>query len=206
LSIFNRIAAIENKINSIETRLDTGLGPSVGHGGKHFPGQGTPQKGGAEFEQIINSMTDGQKFKPGAGAAAPSAQQQMNSASVRPIVQEAAGKYNLDPCLIEAVIKQESAYDANATSCVGAQGLMQLMPETAEWLGVKNPYDARENVMGGAKYLSQLMDRFDGDLTKVIASYNAGPTTVAEYGGVPPYPETQNYVEKVLKNYGDFKA
>ena len=137
---------------------------------------------------------------------APSAQQQLDSASVRPYVQEAAAKYNVDPALIEAVIKQESAYNASAQSPVGAQGLMQLMPGTAKDLGVANSFDPRENVMGGAKYLSQLMTMFDGNMTKVLAGYNAGPGNVQKYGGVPPFKETQDYVEKVLNNYSDFKA
>jgi soluble lytic murein transglycosylase-like protein len=83
---------------------------------------------------------------------------------------------------------------------------MQLMPATAKELGVENSLDPRQNVMGGAKYLRQLIDQFDGNLTKVIAGYNAGPGAVDHYGGVPPYPETQNYVAKVLKNYEDFKS
>lgn len=83
---------------------------------------------------------------------------------------------------------------------------MQLMPGTAKDLGVANSFDPRENVMGGAKYLSQLMTMFDGNLTKVLAGYNAGPGNVQKYGGVPPFKETQDYVEKVLNNYSDFKA
>ena len=83
---------------------------------------------------------------------------------------------------------------------------MQLMPATAKELGVENSLDPRQNVMGGTKYLRQLLDQFDGNLTKVIAGYNAGPGAVSRYGGVPPYTETQDYVAKVLKNYEDFKS
>lgn len=202
MSIFNRIASIEKKISSIEGRLAGGQSPIINPGTGKYVKQ--PAEGAASFEKIINSLADDEKFEPGAaGHVSPA--QKMNSASVRPYVTEAAQKYGVDPDLIEAVIKQESAYDAGVSSHVGAQGLMQLMPETAKELGVENSFDPRQNVMGGAKYLSQLMDQFEGNLTKVIAGYNAGPGAVAHYGGIPPYAETQNYVDKVLSNYEDFK-
>lgn len=200
MSIFNRISAIENKISSLEGRFETGPAPQVG-----AKNSKVTAAHGAEFASIINSLADEDKFKAGASAK-PSAAQQLNSASVQPYISEAAAKYNVDPALIEAVIKQESSYNATAASPVGAQGLMQLMPETAKELGVENSLDPRQNVMGGAKYLKQLMDQFDGNLTKVIAGYNAGPGAVSHYGGVPPYAETQEYVSKVLKNYEDFKT
>lgn len=200
MSIFNRIAAIENKISSLEGRLDGGAGPTAKRLNKKAAA------GGADFAHLINSLAEEEKFKPGATQGASSGAQKLNSASVQPFVSEAAAKYDLDPALIEAVIKQESAYDAGAQSHVGAQGLMQLMPETAKELGVENSFDPRQNVMGGAKYLRQLMDQFDGNLTKVIAGYNAGPGAVSHYGGVPPYTETQDYVAKVLKNFEDLKA
>jgi len=201
LSIFNRINAIENKINSLESRLSDSAAPTgkIGKAERSEPG-------GVSFTSLVNSLSD-QKFQPQASSSyRPTQKQQLDSASVRPYVQEAAAKYNVDPALIEAVIKQESAYNASAKSYVGAQGLMQLMPGTAKDLGVNNPFDPRENVMGGAKYLSQLMEMFDGNLTKVLAGYNAGPGNVQKYGGVPPFKETQDYVEKVLNNYSDFKA
>lgn len=203
MSIFNRIAAIENRISSLDRSLTSGgAGPAANQGTKFIKGV-QPQAMG--FENLINSLADEQQVKPGASAGV-SPGQRLNSESVRPYVQEAATKYNLDPALIEAVIKQESAYDTAARSAVGAEGLMQLMPETAKELGVENSLDPRQNVMGGAKYLRQLLDQFDGNLTKVIAGYNAGPGAVSHYGGVPPYAETQDYVAKVLKNYDEFKS
>jgi soluble lytic murein transglycosylase-like protein len=204
LSIFNRINAIENKISSLEGRFEDRPMPSArGVGKKNFPTNAQ----GVTFDNLVNSLAD-DKFKPGQSSSSspPSAAQQLNSASVKPYVQEAAAKYNVDPALIEAVIKQESAYNASAQSHVGAQGLMQLMPGTAKDLGVQNSLDPKENVMGGTKYLAQLMDMFDGNLTKVLAGYNAGPGNVQKYGGVPPFEETQNYVEKVLNNYSEFKS
>lgn len=204
MSVFNRIASIENKISSIEGRLASKTSPAS----SSIAAQQTAA-GGANFEHLVNTLSN-EKFQPGAstrtGAAATSPQQRLDSASVQPYIQEAANKYGVDPALIEAVIKQESAYDPQARSHVGAEGLMQLMPETAKELGVQNSLDPRENVMGGTKYLSQLIEMFDGNLTKAIAGYNAGPGAVSHHGGIPPYAETQNYVEKVLQNYGEFKA
>ena len=209
MSIFNRIAAIENRMSSLESRLSGGSG-SQDYSKKNKSDQ--PQ-GPASFQNILSSLSD-QKFVPDAHAPAPvnapsaptNEAQKLNSASVQPYVAEAAAKYDVDPALIEAVIKQESAYDAGAQSGVGAQGLMQLMPATAADLGVENSMDPRQNVMGGAKYLSQLLGQYDGNMTMTLAAYNAGPGNVAHYGGVPPFEETQNYVQKVLKNYGEFKA
>lgn len=121
-------------------------------------------------------------------------------------VKQSSISHNLDPYLVCAVIKSESNWDPEAESNQGAQGLMQLMPETASDLGVKNAYDPKDNIMGGAKYLGQLMEMFNGDMTKTIAAYNAGPGSVQQYGGVPPYQETQNYVDKVLGYYQENKG
>jgi soluble lytic murein transglycosylase-like protein len=114
-------------------------------------------------------------------------------------VRRAAEKYNLPPELITAVIRAESNFDAQAVSSAGAQGLMQLMPATAEELGVKNPFDIEQNIDGGAKYLRKMLDRFGGSLRKALAAYNAGPGTVSKYGGRVPYPETRQYVQRVLR-------
>ena len=115
-------------------------------------------------------------------------------------IRQAAGKYGVDPKLVSAVAEVESGFHQGAVSATGAVGVMQLMPETAESLGV-NPYDAEQNISGGAQYLKQMLDTFDGDLRKAVAAYNAGPEAVREYGGVPPYSETQQYVSSVLDLY-----
>lgn len=119
----------------------------------------------------------------------------------RSIIQEAASKYGVDPKLVESVIKVESDFRPKAVSKSGAIGLMQLMKATAEDLGVRNRFDPRENVFGGTRYLSGLLRRFDGNLKLALAGYNAGPGAVEKHAGIPPYKETQNYVEKVLKHY-----
>ncbi|MGB5106863.1 MAG: transglycosylase SLT domain-containing protein [Candidatus Zixiibacteriota bacterium] len=107
--------------------------------------------------------------------------------------------------LLRAVIMQESAGDTNATSHKGAAGLMQLMPDTARSVGVQNPYDARENIMGGARYLRQMLNRF-GDIETALAAYNAGPGNVEKHGGVPPFAETQEYVKRILSELSEVKA
>jgi Rod binding domain-containing protein len=124
----------------------------------------------------------------------------------QPIIQEAADKYNVDPDLIAAVIAQESAGQSNEVSSKGAIGLMQLMEDTAQDMGVHDIKNPRDNILGGTKYLNQMLDRFDGDLTLALAAYNAGPSAVAKYNGVPPYKETQDYVKKVRAYYEAFKA
>ena len=120
------------------------------------------------------------------------------------MIEEASQKNKLDPHLVKAVIRQESNFNARDISRAGAQGLMQLMPGTARALGVGNSFDPYQNVHGGAKYLKLMLDLFDGDLTRALAAYNAGPNAVIKYGQIPPYKETRHYVRQVLKYYDTF--
>jgi soluble lytic murein transglycosylase-like protein len=113
------------------------------------------------------------------------------------LIREAAALYNVDASLIRSIMQAESAFDPSAVSRAGAMGLMQLMPGMADAFGVEHPFDPRENIMAGARLLRELLDQHHGDVKLAVASYNAGPTAVANYGGVPPFRETQGYVKKV---------
>lgn len=122
-------------------------------------------------------------------------------AEIRRLAADAARRHGLDPDLVVAVAGVESGFRPTAVSPKGAQGVMQLMPGTARDLGVTDPLDPAANVDGGTRYLRDLLARFDGDLSKALAAYNAGPGAVARHQGVPPYRETQDYVKKVLRRY-----
>lgn len=114
-------------------------------------------------------------------------------------------KYGVDPMLVKAIVKAESDFDHMAVSEDGARGLMQLMPETARMMGVRDIHDPEENVEGGIRYLSSLLRMFSWDVRLAVAAYNAGENAVLRYGSVPPYPETRNYVKKVLAYYNSFR-
>ena len=117
------------------------------------------------------------------------------------MISDASLQNGVDPRLVAAVVRQESAWNASAVSPVGASGLMQLMPATAKFLGVTDVFDARQNIFGGTRYLRTLLDTFNGDLDLALAAYNAGPGAVRKYKGVPPYRETRAYVAAIRANY-----
>ncbi|REJ05373.1 lytic transglycosylase domain-containing protein [Halobacillus trueperi] len=120
------------------------------------------------------------------------------NAGVDQLIKKASERYGVDEKLVRSVVKAESNFDAGVVSHAGAQGLMQLMPATAKGLGVTDPFDPEQNLMGGTKYLRQMLDRYDGNTELALAAYNAGPGNVDKYEGVPPFRETQNYITKIL--------
>lgn len=117
------------------------------------------------------------------------------------LIKKAAEQFQLPERLISSVIKHESNFNSQTVSHAGAQGLMQLMPGTAKFLGVQDSFDPEQNITGGARYLRQMLDQFDGQINIALAAYNAGPGNVRKYGGIPPFKETQNYVTKVLNSF-----
>ena len=153
------------------------------------------QKPDAEFQKILDSSVQN-KAKTNT----------VSRSEIDNLITKYADKNGLDEDFVKAVINQESGFNPNATSHCGAMGLMQLMPATAQGLGVTNAYDAEQNIEGGTKYLKGLMDRFGNDKSLALAAYNAGPNAVKKYGGIPPYAETQNYVKKVLSKYDTYKG
>jgi soluble lytic murein transglycosylase-like protein len=192
MDILAEISAVQNRIAEI-----TGV-----------PAPGDNAGGSPAFQRALASAM--RAAGPG-GPAAEAAGAQAAPAPVAPeqidaLVNQNSNTWQVDPSLVKAIIANESGFDANATSKVGAQGLMQLMPATAQSVGVRNSYDPAQNVAGGTRYLKGLLDRFNGDMRLAVAAYNAGPGAVEKYGDVPPYPETQNYVQNVLYSYAKYRG
>jgi len=149
-----------------------------------------------------NTLSLGTPFANNVTAKAPTTSTPTyKSQAWRSAIDEAAAKYGVDPKLIKAVIQHESSFNPNAVSASGAIGLMQLMPQTARSLGVSDPFDPKQNIEGGTKYLKQLLDEFGHNEALALAAYNAGPANVKKYNGIPPFPETERYVQKVLQTY-----
>jgi soluble lytic murein transglycosylase-like protein len=154
---------------------------------------------------FTNAPTDPQYRRMGAPSGSEAGWLRLPKGDTRPYmseITEASNRYGIPERLVTAVIRAESGFNARAVSRKGAQGLMQLMPATASTLGVRNSFDPRENIHGGVRHLRGLIDRFPGNLPLAIAAYNAGEKAVLAYGGIPPYPETQDYVGKVMRFYG----
>ena len=176
------------------------------------PGIAGSSEAGASFASMVQAELAAQNADPGAAVSAENpistamAPSMIAPQQIEQLVNSNAATQGVDPALIKAIIANESGFNANATSNVGAQGLMQLMPGTANGLGVTNAYDPAQNVWGGTKYIKGLLDRFNGDTRLAVAAYNAGPGAVEKYDGVPPYAETQNYVQNVLASYEKYRS
>ena len=149
--------------------------------------------------RVLPSKFEATSFSPSVSSL--STPGSITKAQIQGIISKVAQKYQVDEKLVNAVIKQESGFNPKATSHCGAMGLMQLMPNTAKELGVKDAYNPLQNIEGGVKYLSNLLKRYNGNTVLALAAYNAGPSSVDKYSGVPPYKETQNYVKNILANY-----
>jgi soluble lytic murein transglycosylase-like protein len=186
MSIFDKINSINAKINRIERTFGGDSDQQVNQ---------SSEDANVSFSSVYNEITDQgsgiRNLTPVTG-------------NYSDIINRAAEKYKLDPSLLQAVIKQESGFNQNAISHCGAQGLMQLMPETAKELGVTDPFDPEQNIMGGARYLRSMLDRFDNSIPNALAAYNAGAGNVQKYKGIPPFAETQNYVASILAMYEKF--
>lgn len=122
------------------------------------------------------------------------------------IIRQASERFGVKTSLIKAVIHAESGFDEYATSKKGAQGLMQLMPKTQDDMNVENPYEPVENIFGGTQYLSKLLGRYKNNIQLALAAYNAGPENVEKYDGIPPFPETKNFIKKVLEYYNRYEG
>lgn len=191
MSVFERMREINSKIQSIQEKFgsldDEAKVPVV-------------PTSGLNFNSILDSVSDIRGISPSSSYAGTEVEGEYAD-----IINEASKEYGVDAALIKAVIKQESNFKINAKSWCGARGLMQLMPETARSLGVKDAFDPKDNIFGGTRYLKGLLEKYDGNVKLALAGYNAGPGAVQKYGGIPPYSETQNYVANVYGFYMKYK-
>jgi soluble lytic murein transglycosylase-like protein len=174
------------------------------HGNQVFTKSDTPPAPRAAAEKTsaaADAKAKAEQAQADSNALPGALPKSINPDMLHQMVQETAQKHDVDPALVSAVISTESNWNTSALSRKGAQGLMQLVPETAQKLGVFNAWDPQQNIDGGVRYLHMLLDRYNGDLPKTLAAYNAGPSAVDRWGGVPNYPETQEYVRKVTHTY-----
>ena len=217
MDIASDVLAIQNRIADITGYASAPAIPPVaaaaaqGSGPDGLPVIDPAKLAGTPFAALVQAAMAGQGIQPAvdgtgipyAGVQGPS---MVPPAEIDRLVSANSAQWNVDPSLIKAIIANESGFNASATSGAGAQGLMQLMPGTAAGLGVSDSYDPAQNVYGGTRYIKSLLDRFGGNVKLAVAAYNAGPGAVEKYSGVPPYAETQNYVQNVLSSYEKYRA
>jgi membrane-bound lytic murein transglycosylase MltF len=171
-----------NRINEIKTSFD------------NIPGEAEPT---TNFRDVINEYLNAQNNSETKAIVSPYSQVKGLQSQIDDMITRHASNNGLDPMLVKSVVRAESNFNPAAISPAGAEGLMQLMPGTAKSLGVRNPFDPEQNIAGGTSYLRSLINKF-GSTELGVAAYNAGPGAVSKYGGIPPYKETQNYVNKVM--------
>jgi len=198
LAVYERVRQLESLIEQARATSLPGAASAGVPASAAVPataaGETAPAGGFASALQSASQAYSPVAYSPNAPAGAEGSRGGEYEAQI----QAAAQRHGLDPALLHGLIQQESGFDPNAQSSAGASGLTQLMPGTAASLGVANPLDPSEAIEGGARYLSELMGQFGGNVSDALAAYNAGPGAVQQYGGVPPYAETQSYVSKVL--------
>jgi soluble lytic murein transglycosylase-like protein len=157
----------------------------------------------APMENLERPPQEGEEASPLLGDLPPEYSTAEGREFYESIIEEAAAMHGVDEDLVRAVIQTESGFDPKAVSRVGAKGLMQMMPATAKRMGVEDPFDPRDNIMGGVRYLRLLLDKFKGNVPLALAGYNAGPRKVTKFKGIPPYKETRGYVKKVLREMAE---
>jgi soluble lytic murein transglycosylase-like protein len=196
LAIAQRVQQLQAMIEQARQSSVTGIAPGASAVGSPVTAQP------ATFASALQSAATADTATPaayaGTSASYAPAGGATQSTPYDALIEQAAQRYGVDPAVLHGLIQQESGFDPNAQSSAGASGLTQLMPGTASSLGVANPLNPAEAIDGGARYLSRLTGEFAGNTTDALAAYNAGPGAVKQYGGVPPYAETQSYVTKVL--------
>lgn len=194
--------AIAQRVRQLQTLIEQARQVSVSGVLSSAPTSGVSQAPAGDFASALQAATTADAATAN---VTPIAEQTdgavgggAGSGEYNPLIEQAAARYGLEPAVLHGLIQQESDFDPSAQSSAGATGLTQLMPGTAASMGVANPMDPAESIEGGARYLSQLMSEFGGNTEDALAAYNAGPGAVQQYGGIPPYAETQSYVSKVL--------
>ncbi len=187
--------AVSQRVAQLQSLIEQTAHAAAGESSTESVAATTPASTSPSFAETLQAASG---TATTASATPLSAGESAQSSQYDSLVEAAAQRYGIEPAVLHGLIQQESGFDPSAQSSAGASGLTQLMPATASSMGVANPLNPAESIEGGARYLSQLMGQFSGNTTDALAAYNAGPGAVKQYGGVPPYAETQSYVTKVL--------
>jgi soluble lytic murein transglycosylase-like protein len=202
--------AISERVQQLQTLITDAREVAAGRTPSAVAAEGASASQNAStgsFASVLAAAEDGTSTDALPSDALPeNALESSSAAQYEPLIDAAAERNGVEPALLHGLIEQESGFDATAQSSAGASGLTQLMPSTAASMGVADPLNAPESIEGGARYLGELMREFGGNTNDALAAYNAGPGAVEQYGGVPPYAETQNYVSRVLANASTYSA